>query len=135
MEVKDRPVDMNRQLMHIQAMYPHRSEGKLDAGSIRRLAENILSSFEFETSRGDFKKECLEFLDKVSNRIGKSDMKYESVGKISEEVERITPGQVTEFLRSVNNKFNRAVTEPGTAVGALAAQSIGEPGTQMTVSS
>lgn len=30
-------------------------------------------------------------------------------------------------------KYNRAVTEPGTAVGALAAQSIGEPGTQMTL--
>lgn len=31
------------------------------------------------------------------------------------------------------DKYNRAVTEAGTAVGALAAQSIGEPGTQMTL--
>ena len=30
-------------------------------------------------------------------------------------------------------KFMRAKIEPGTAVGAVAAQSIGEPGTQMTL--
>lgn len=30
-------------------------------------------------------------------------------------------------------KFLRAKIEPGTAIGALAAQSIGEPGTQMTL--
>jgi hypothetical protein len=33
----------------------------------------------------------------------------------------------------VRQKYGRAVIEPGTAVGAIAAQSIGEPGTQMTL--
>ncbi len=59
--------------------------------------------------------------------------KYGSSGVIAEELERITPGHVAEFLKEVCDKYNRAVTEPGTAVGALAAQSIGEPGTQMTL--
>ena len=30
-------------------------------------------------------------------------------------------------------KYSRARVEPGTAVGAIGAQSIGEPGTQMTL--
>ena len=49
------------------------------------------------------------------------------------ELERTTHGQIKQFLLDVRNKYNKAVTEPGTAVGALAAQSIGEPGTQMTL--
>ena len=133
MEIKDKPVDMDRQLMHVQAMHPHREETKIDSSSICRLAEEILSKPEYEKSRSDFKKECLEFMGKVASRIGKSEKKYKKFGKISEEVERLTPGQVDEFLKEVNQKYNRSVTEPGTAVGALAAQSIGEPGTQMTL--
>ena len=36
------------------------------------------------------------------------------------------------FARSVR-KYHRAFTEPGEAVGAVGAQSLGEPGTQMTL--
>lgn len=54
-------------------------------------------------------------------------------GKIVTEIERITPGHIEIFLKEVNGKYNKAVAEAGTAVGALAAQSIGEPGTQMTL--
>lgn len=133
MEVKDRPVDMDRQLMHVRASYPYRNEEKISAVNIKSLAEEILNSIDYGTSRSDFKKECLQFLDKVSLRVVEIENKYQRFGKVSEEIERITAGQVEEFLKQVNKKFNRAVTEPGTAVGALAAQSIGEPGTQMTL--
>jgi DNA-directed RNA polymerase III subunit RPC1 len=126
MEVKDRPVDLDRQLLHIQAMNPHREQVKLDSRAIRTLAEEILAKPEYANSRLDFKNECLDFLDKVAVKVAKTE-------KISKELDRYTPGQIEEFLSAVNNKFNRAVTEPGTAVGALAAQSIGEPGTQMTL--
>eukprot|EP00658_Telonema_sp_P-2_P032029 TRINITY_DN23828_c0_g1_i2.p1 TRINITY_DN23828_c0_g1~~TRINITY_DN23828_c0_g1_i2.p1 ORF type:complete len:1267 (+),score=349.18 TRINITY_DN23828_c0_g1_i2:341-4141(+) len=46
---------------------------------------------------------------------------------------RITKSQVSEFLSACELRFTLAVIEPGTACGALAAQSIGEPGTQMTL--
>lgn len=48
-------------------------------------------------------------------------------------VERLTNTQLAEFLVICKDKYSRAKIEPGTAVGALAAQSIGEPGTQMTL--
>lgn len=46
---------------------------------------------------------------------------------------RITGDSVREFLKIAISKYRRARVEPGTAVGAIGAQSIGEPGTQMTL--
>ncbi|OII73227.1 DNA-directed RNA polymerase II III subunit [Cryptosporidium ubiquitum] len=45
----------------------------------------------------------------------------------------ITIRQIYEFIRASWTKYMKAITEPGEAVGAIAAQSIGEPGTQMTL--
>lgn len=50
-----------------------------------------------------------------------------------EQVCRITDKSVREFLKIAITKYRRARVEPGTAVGAIGAQSIGEPGTQMTL--
>lgn len=49
------------------------------------------------------------------------------------QVDRITKSQLELFLSACIDKFVRAKIEPGTAVGAVGAQSIGEPGTQMTL--
>eukprot|EP00168_Porphyra_purpurea_P007826 TRINITY_DN1983_c0_g1_i9.p1 TRINITY_DN1983_c0_g1~~TRINITY_DN1983_c0_g1_i9.p1 ORF type:complete len:357 (+),score=151.06 TRINITY_DN1983_c0_g1_i9:413-1483(+) len=45
----------------------------------------------------------------------------------------VRAGTASRFFRAVALKVARATAEPGTAVGALGAQSIGEPGTQMTL--
>ncbi|KAH0486168.1 MAG: uncharacterized protein KVP18_002392 [Porospora cf. gigantea A] len=45
----------------------------------------------------------------------------------------ITPRQLLRFLSLAWKKYSRAVMEPGEAAGAIGAQSIGEPGTQMTL--
>lgn len=50
-----------------------------------------------------------------------------------DKMEAYTEDVLVRFLRSCLAAFERAVVEPGTAVGAVAAQSIGEPGTQMTL--
>lgn len=49
------------------------------------------------------------------------------------ELKRLTESQLNEFLKKCREKFIKAKIEPGTTVGALGAQSIGEPGTQMTL--
>lgn len=46
---------------------------------------------------------------------------------------KITDLALQEFLKISIFKYRRARVEPGTAVGAIGAQSIGEPGTQMTL--
>jgi DNA-directed RNA polymerase III subunit RPC1 len=115
METKDRPVDFERQLQHIQAVYECRNEEKIKSSEITRLAEEILRQHEFSTSREDFKAESLGFLGKYSKKMKKSDEKFVIHGRIADEINRFTPGQLYRFLDSVNNKYNRAITEPGTA--------------------
>lgn len=58
---------------------------------------------------------------------------YQRHPNLIPEIERVTVDHIHNFLQRVKEKYSRAITEPGTAVGALAAQSIGEPGTQMTL--
>lgn len=70
----------------------------------------------------------------VSKRIRDLQKKFGAEHKdLCKQIECISREQLLEFLRRINDRYNRAVTEPGTAVGAIAAQSIGEPGTQMTL--
>jgi DNA-directed RNA polymerase subunit A" len=55
-----------------------------------------------------------------------------SLMRVSKE-KAITRGQLDEIIESVKRAYTSAVVEPGEAVGTVAAQSIGEPGTQMTL--
>jgi DNA-directed RNA polymerase III subunit RPC1 len=68
----------------------------------------------------------------ATNRLHK---KQRTVSNVLHEIERCTKSQLLEFLQLCKYKYGRARLEPGTAVGALCAQSIGEPATQMTLKS
>ncbi|CDH08890.1 DNA-directed RNA polymerase III subunit RPC1 [Zygosaccharomyces bailii ISA1307] len=57
----------------------------------------------------------------------------QAIRKSVDQIYRITDKTVKEFLKIAMLKYRRAKVEPGTAVGAIGAQSIGEPGTQMTL--
>lgn len=47
----------------------------------------------------------------------------------------LNKGQFDEILKQVKNSFNKNMVEPGEMVGVIAAQSLGEPTTQMTLKS
>ena len=64
----------------------------------------------------------------------KSTVEYqEAAGLLIENVTRLTKVQAEKLLESSLTKYHRAGMEPGEAVGAIGAQSISEPGTQMTL--
>jgi DNA-directed RNA polymerase III subunit RPC1 len=71
-------------------------------------------------------------MDKISERMEEIEKKFGG-HDVVKEIERLTCSQLVTFLQTCGQKYIRAIIEPGTAVGALAAQSIGEPGTQMTL--
>jgi DNA-directed RNA polymerase III subunit RPC1 len=71
-------------------------------------------------------------MDKISERMEEIEKKFGN-HDVVKEIERLTCSQLVTFLQTCGQKYIRAIIEPGTAVGALAAQSIGEPGTQMTL--
>ena len=54
--------------------------------------------------------------------------------KILEEIEQIAPAaQLQKSAEKVLEEFELTKVEPGESVGLIAAESIGEPGTQMTL--
>jgi len=55
--------------------------------------------------------------------------------KLNEAMEEhsLTQDQVDEIINQVKQSFEDSLVQPGEAVGTVAAQSIGEPGTQMTL--
>lgn len=50
-----------------------------------------------------------------------------------DQVAKLSKTTLSQFVKSCLGKYEKAQTEPGHAVGAVGAQSIGEPGTQMTL--
>lgn len=56
----------------------------------------------------------------------------ESINAVNQ-LAKISQKCIEKFLEIAIMKYSRAKVEPGTAVGAIGAQSIGEPGTQMTL--
>lgn len=134
METKTKPVDLIRQMMHVRAKHPYRDEVPLAGNEIVPFAEQILGTDEFNEARQDFKQDTLQFLHTYGNEVAHNLNKYDTYNApVVEEIDRTTRGQIYKFLENVRNKYCLAVTEPGTAVGAVGAQSIGEPGTQVSL--
>ncbi|POY73995.1 putative DNA-directed RNA polymerase [Rhodotorula taiwanensis] len=74
--------------------------------------------------------EALKPLKRGEKRNGKADAHQLAV--VNNKT-KVTRKQIDEFLQLCWTKYVKAKVEPGTAVGAIGAQSIGEPGTQMTL--
>lgn len=90
-----------------------------------------------------FKQLVIEFVTKKADRLAELRDRYllsdnMRDGDLPEQIAvdqvlKITERCLTHFIDTCRTKYTRALVEPGTAVGAIGAQSIGEPGTQMTL--
>lgn len=101
MEVKDRPVDFHRQLMHNRAQNAFRDQRPLTGDSIVPTAERILANEEFSDARADFRKECLTFLKSVGEGIADTQRKF-GRSAVAVEINRTTEGHVRTFLQAVS---------------------------------
>uniref|UniRef100_A0A8B9RXR1 DNA-directed RNA polymerase subunit n=1 Tax=Accipiter nisus TaxID=211598 RepID=A0A8B9RXR1_9AVES len=124
---------------YMQAVYPCRSEPALSKNELVLTSESIMKKSEFLCCRDSFLQEIKKFIKGVSEKIKKTRDKYgindngTTEPQVLYQLDRITPTQLEKFLETCRDKYMRAQMEPGSAVGALCAQSIGEPGTQMTL--
>lgn len=57
----------------------------------------------------------------------------EEVKRYADRTAKMSRPTLAAFIEACLKKYDKAKVEPGSAVGAIAAQSIGEPGTQMTL--
>lgn len=137
MEGKDKPVDFHRVLEHIRAIKPYKDEDPCNAETILSSSEELVEAMIGPSA--EFKQELLTFFKAYAQRVARV---YQQFGldqdnhaflPVEKQLERLTMSQIVEFVTMCKNKYMKAAMEPGTAVGALCAQSIGEPGTQMTL--
>ncbi|XP_064097530.1 DNA-directed RNA polymerase III subunit RPC1-like [Macrobrachium nipponense] len=132
------PIDLERLLDHIRAKSPCSAEDPLTGSEILQLADKYLAEDLFKELSPEFKKELKNFMEKFSKRVDKirsrlSRSKNRKILPVERHLERLSFTQLINFLNACLDRYQGAVMEPGTAVGALCAQSIGEPGTQMTL--
>ncbi|KAJ8365732.1 hypothetical protein SKAU_G00145630 [Synaphobranchus kaupii] len=139
MEGKDEPLEFKRVLDNIRSVYTCPDQPALSRNELVLTAESIMKRNDFMCCGDSFLEEIKKFIKAVSEKIKKTRDKYgindngTTEPKVLYQLDRITPTQLEKFLETCRDKYMRAQMEPGSAVGALCAQSIGEPGTQMTL--
>ncbi|XP_048760931.1 DNA-directed RNA polymerase III subunit RPC1-like [Ostrea edulis] len=142
MEGKDQPIDFKKIYDHVKANTRSscRGEPSLSGEDLKELVNSMLQEDLFKSCSEDFKEDLIKFIEMISSEIDSTRERFRIVNaqpdKLSPvlfELNRVTPSQVKKFLNVCRDKFMKALIEPGTAVGAVCAQSIGEPGTQMTL--
>lgn len=121
-EGNTQPVDFPRTLEHIMAQ-SNIDRAYEDYDNVQKVIADELSAFIEGQSISHFQKISDEFVKHLKEFVK---MNMGSLRKIS-------ASSVRDFFALCKRKYQRAMIEPGTAVGAIGAQSIGEPGTQMTL--
>lgn len=141
MEGKDKPLDYNRVFSHVQCSLPMKEEETLTTEEIMEEALSAIDGPEFQGCGREFRKDLKAFVQQIASKVEMKEIKLDlerspekgDVPKVLSWVDRCTSSQLRHFLNLCKEKYSRAKIEPSTAVGALCAQSIGEPGTQMTL--
>ncbi|XP_045464776.1 DNA-directed RNA polymerase III subunit RPC1 [Harmonia axyridis] len=132
MEGNGVPVNFERVLAHIKAKYPYREEAPLTSDEIKRATSAFLATDALNECSEGFKDDLKKFMKQIEGKVEKVETKFGDL-KVAKEIERLSCSQLVAFLETCGQKYLKSIIEPGTSVGALAAQSIGEPGTQMTL--
>jgi len=140
MENNDRPVDFARLSTSIRETLPCREEDTLNPTELRSIVKSKLGEKRFQDllpEGAEILKEINEFFKAMAQKQAEL---INDIGKNSVEVSsltwnscRFTISQLNRFLDVALNKCTASYVEPGEAVGAIGAQSISEPGTQMTL--
>jgi DNA-directed RNA polymerase III subunit RPC1 len=137
MEDNDRPVDFERLRLHIGQLSPCRDEDALIGDSLTKLLNKKLSEEKFQSILPSGEAFIGEIRSYFQSIVQKQNSLLRDIGDKSGYSMwyscRFTATQLTMFLQTTLEKFLLAFVEPGEAIGATGAQSISEPGTQMTL--
>ena len=133
----DEPVNLDRVLKTVKVNHPCRNVDGLSSVEIRELSSSVFEEHRIDgVENGLYSKlqsyiqnnliEKVASLERTRNNFTMADLPEHHEARITEK-------QLETFVKKVCEKLKKAVIEPGTAVGAICAQSVGEPGTQMTL--
>ncbi|OMO97199.1 RNA polymerase, alpha subunit [Corchorus olitorius] len=143
-------LNFERLLLKVKAICPPVGQKYLPASDIPQMLEEQLSTLDpASVCSESFKKSLKVFLERLANEMNRVERLVENckqkdgipkkcitldVDKIvCHKISGITERQLEIFVRTCISRYQSKLIEPGTAAGAIAAHSIGEPGTQMTL--
>ncbi|CAL5026703.1 unnamed protein product [Urochloa decumbens] len=147
MEGKDgTPLNLDQLFMKVMATCPHRGMGTLSPKDIQQMLEDKLEQHKTSSDGGcseEFKADLKKFIGKriqllectrkalhlPENPVGKTCIEESIAANIS----GISAKQLQVFLDTCFSRYYSKTIEAGASIGAIGAQSIGEPGTQMTL--
>ena len=140
MENNDRPVDFDRLRLRVCQMLPAREELALLPDDLVAAVNDIMEGEDFQNLLPNgrmFHKEIHDFFKVMAGKqrslLGNAGLSRFEVDRLTWNNSRFTPSQLSLFLQMALAVFKKSHVQPGEAVGAMGAQSISEPGTQMTL--
>uniref|UniRef100_A0A0E0DFL4 DNA-directed RNA polymerase subunit n=1 Tax=Oryza meridionalis TaxID=40149 RepID=A0A0E0DFL4_9ORYZ len=149
MEGKDgKPLNLDQLFMKVMATCPQRGQNTLSPGEILQILNDKLSEHDASSDDGcseKFKQLLTYFLeDRIKllkstrralrldeDRVGERHSSFEE--SIAANISGISAKQLQVFLDTCLSRYHLKKIEAGASIGAIGAQSIGEPGTQMTL--
>ncbi|EEF30548.1 DNA-directed RNA polymerase III largest subunit, putative [Ricinus communis] len=150
------PLNLDRLFSKVKATCPVREEDYLSPLDISDVVENLLLKHDMALGgicSEAFKKSLTSFLGSHAKRLesmmkladGVEDPTSENIQtggirgnskiieRLAHKIFGVSERQIEVFVKTCINRYLWKRVEPGTAIGAIGAQSIGEPGTQMTL--
>ncbi|WZZ31381.1 hypothetical protein YC2023_014782 [Brassica napus] len=122
------PLNFDRLFLKIQATCPPRSHHNYLS------SDELLQKFEEELVRQDTSRVCTDaFVKSLREFVCLLGVKSASPSQIFSKGSGVTDKQLEVFVKICVSRYRGKTIEPGTAIGPIGAQSIGEPGTQMTL--
>lgn len=140
MENNDRPVDFDRLRVHISQTSPCPDEPALRPQELKDAVEAYLEDERFQSllpTGGPFLCEIRDYYSELAKKqeelMAIEGIEEYDVDRVTWNSCRITTTQLELALEKALTTYSTSFVEPGEAVGAMGAQSISEPGTQMTL--
>ncbi|KAK1587161.1 hypothetical protein Q3G72_010241 [Acer saccharum] len=139
------PLNFGRLLLNIEATCPARGNKYLSPQEISEMVEKQVAGYGMNPDKtcseafiNSLRKFFESHRDKLERKIKlvedfSGDRKSEILEEVAHKISGITERQLEVFMETCISRYRLKKIEAGTAVGAIGAQSIGEPGTQMTL--
>ncbi|CAH2069371.1 unnamed protein product [Thlaspi arvense] len=122
------PLNFDRLFLKIQATCPPRPRHRFLS------SEELSQKFEDELVRQDSSRVCTEaFVKSLRNFVSGLGTRSASPSQLFYKASDVTDKQLEVFVNNCVFRYRQKTIEAGTAIGTIGAQSIGEPGTQMTL--
>ncbi|KAM7490586.1 hypothetical protein LguiA_033507 [Lonicera macranthoides] len=143
------PLNFDRLLSKVKATCPAGENVGMSPSEILRVVDERLSKYDmtpeggcsmaFNDKLSDFLRKCTERSQSTRRALKLDEGQVTGIEElkllenIAQNISGITPRQLEVFLDTCISRYHLKKIEAGTAIGAIGAQSIGEPGTQMTL--